>query len=174
MIDRFAVRWFYLVGFTRVAMSTFEIYLCQSLLILLFILLCSYGFHKYTAGGFLVNRDLVARIQDAHLTHILPRIDATDIPRMIQRRALIVDARYRSDYEAGHLPGAINIPVNEPESIQDRKLNDVPKDWPIVIYCQSQGCQFDDIIARILHADGFTNLYLFSGGWLEWRAVTRE
>jgi len=47
-------------------------------------------------------------------------------------RPLLIDVRTPTEYAAGHLPEAVNIPVDE---LRER-LNDVPKDRPLVTYCQ--------------------------------------
>ncbi|MBI1347979.1 CoA-disulfide reductase [bacterium] len=44
----------------------------------------------------------------------------------------LLDVRTATEYAAGHLPGAINLPVDE---LRDR-LNELPVDQPLVTYCQ--------------------------------------
>ena len=46
-------------------------------------------------------------------------------------RALFVDVRSFSDYDADHVPGAISIPINEFES----RSGELPKDQLIITYC---------------------------------------
>ena len=45
---------------------------------------------------------------------------------------LIVDVRNSGSYAAGHIPGAINVPL---ANIEANQLNDLPKDKWIVTYC---------------------------------------
>lgn len=45
--------------------------------------------------------------------------------------ALIVDVRDTGSFASGHVPGSINIPLEQIES----KLNDLPKDKWIITYC---------------------------------------
>jgi rhodanese-related sulfurtransferase len=47
---------------------------------------------------------------------------------------VIVDARGRDEYAAGHIPGAMNIPLAE---LPDR-LTEIPADRPVVAYCMMQ------------------------------------
>jgi len=46
---------------------------------------------------------------------------------------VFVDVRTPEEFKAGHVPGAVNIPVSE---IGDR-LNEVPKDKQVYVYCHS-------------------------------------
>jgi rhodanese-related sulfurtransferase len=47
-------------------------------------------------------------------------------------RPFLLDVRTVKEFEGGHLPGAVNIPVDELRS----RLNKLPKDRPIAAYCQ--------------------------------------
>lgn len=49
------------------------------------------------------------------------------------RRAQWVDVRSASEYASGHLPGAVNVPMEEVEA----RLEDLSMDVPIVLVCQS-------------------------------------
>ncbi|ADQ06934.1 FAD-dependent pyridine nucleotide-disulfide oxidoreductase [Caldicellulosiruptor hydrothermalis 108] len=75
---------------------------------------------------------------------------------------LILDVRTPEEYEFGHIKGAINIPVDELRS----RLNELPKDKKIIVYCgvgfrSYHGC-------LILKANGLDCLNM-SGGWTSWR-----
>ncbi|MCC5896697.1 MAG: rhodanese-like domain-containing protein [Phormidium sp. GEM2.Bin31] len=52
---------------------------------------------------------------------------------MTQNNALVIDVREPSEYAAGHIPQAINIPLR---SISEN-LNEIPKNRPVVLYCSS-------------------------------------
>jgi rhodanese-related sulfurtransferase len=47
--------------------------------------------------------------------------------------ALLVDVRSGSEFASGHIPGAINIPMDQIES----RLDDLDHNLPIVLICQS-------------------------------------
>lgn len=49
--------------------------------------------------------------------------------------ALILDVRTRDEFAQGAYPGAINIPVQE----LGGRLDELPRDRPIVVYCLSGG-----------------------------------
>ncbi len=46
---------------------------------------------------------------------------------------IFVDVRTPEEYKSGHIPGAVNIPVSE---IKER-MNEVPKDKQVYVYCHS-------------------------------------
>ena len=79
---------------------------------------------------------------------------------------LFVDARDESYYEAGHIKGAMkNIFLYELIFKIEEKQN---KDTPLVVYCGDPGCGDSEQLAYDFKDMGFTKLYVFKGGWLEW------
>lgn len=54
---------------------------------------------------------------------------------MIAKDALIVDVRTPFEFQMGHYPGAINIPVDQLTASMSQFGN--KKDRPIVVYCAS-------------------------------------
>jgi rhodanese-related sulfurtransferase len=49
--------------------------------------------------------------------------------------ALVLDVRSAGEFTAGHLPGAVNLPLSEIESAVGRKVK--RKDQVVLLYCQS-------------------------------------
>jgi phage shock protein E len=68
---------------------------------------------------------------------------------------IIVDVREPQEYKLGHVKGAINIP---PAQIMAgaEKLNNIPKDTEIILYCMSGSRSSASI--QYLKDIGFTNL----------------
>ena len=64
-------------------------------------------------------------------------------------KPLLLDVRTPTEYAAGHIPDAVNIPVDELRS----RLSEVPRDWPVVAYCQLG--QRGYLATRILMQAGF-------------------
>ncbi|HIY66862.1 MAG TPA: rhodanese-like domain-containing protein [Candidatus Agrococcus pullicola] len=63
----------------------------------------------------------------------------------------VLDARPRKEYVAGHVAGAVLIPMLE----LGERLHGLPKDAPSVIYCRGQLCRFAREAADFLRAWGF-------------------
>jgi rhodanese-related sulfurtransferase len=69
---------------------------------------------------------------------------------LVQAGARLVDVRTPGEFAAGHLPGAINIPVQE---LDGRLAELKPKDTPVVLYCRSG--RRSGSAARTLKSAGF-------------------
>jgi rhodanese-related sulfurtransferase len=79
---------------------------------------------------------------------------------------LVLDVRPAQEYVAGHLPGAVSIPVAELK----RRLSELPKDKEIVAYCRGSFCAFAPEAARYLEKKGFRTR-LLDGGLPDWEAA---
>jgi len=91
---------------------------------------------------------------------------------------LFVDSRSLEDFAAGHIPGALSIPLEEvqhsgkPEAGQDwGRMIDFPGAQVLVIYCEGGDCQTSISLAKLIHDRGYQDIRIFSGGWAEWSAA---
>lgn len=82
-----------------------------------------------------------------------------DIPSIDKTKAMIIDSRTKEEYDFGHIEGAINIPVDEIRS----RLNEMPRDKKIIVYC-AVGLR-GYIASRILMQHGYNDVYNLSGGY---------
>lgn len=76
---------------------------------------------------------------------------------------VLVDVRTPQEFASGHIPGAVNISLQELPS----QLDSLPKDQPIVLYCRS-GAR-SNTAAQIMARAGFTEIYDL-GGIISWQA----
>lgn len=79
---------------------------------------------------------------------------------------LVLDVRPDVEYAAGHLPGALHIPVTE---LADR-LNELPADIEIVAYCRGAYCVMAHEAVRLLNESGHRASRAVDGA-LEWRTA---
>jgi rhodanese-related sulfurtransferase/DNA-binding transcriptional ArsR family regulator len=79
---------------------------------------------------------------------------------------IVLDVRPPDEFEVGHLPGAINIPLNELEA----RLGDLNPAQEIVAYCRGPWCVLSFEAVASLRARGFTARRL-EDGFPEWRAA---
>ena len=77
---------------------------------------------------------------------------------------VVLDVRPAEEYAAGHIPGAVSIPVDE---LADR-LAELPADVEIVAYCRGAYCVLAHEAVRLLREQGRPARKLV-GGMLEWR-----
>jgi len=81
-------------------------------------------------------------------------------------QVILLDVRPPEEYQAGHLPQALSIPVEELEA----RLSEVPLDREIVAYCRGPYCIFADEAVTILHARGYRARRL-EEGVADWRKL---
>lgn len=78
--------------------------------------------------------------------------------------AFVIDVRPLDEFTAGHIPGAVHLPLAELE----RRLAELPRDQEIVAYCRGPYCVMAfEAVAR-LRASGFQARRL-QDGFPEWR-----
>ena len=76
----------------------------------------------------------------------------------------VIDVRPIEEYAAGHIPGALSLPLNE---LADR-LASLPSDTTIVAYCRGPYCVLAHEAVRALTASGLHAIRL-RDGMIEWR-----
>lgn len=81
-----------------------------------------------------------------------------------EERVILLDVRPASEYQAGHLPQARSLPVDELET----RLEELPRDQEIVAYCRGPYCVFADEAVTLLRSHGFLARRL-NVGVPEWR-----
>lgn len=72
-------------------------------------------------------------------------------------------------FAQGHLPGALNLPLDGFTTAAERALPD--RAAPVVLYCASETCQNSEIAARKLETLGYRNVRVFKGGKAAWKAA---
>lgn len=82
--------------------------------------------------------------------------------------ALLLDVREVSEYEAGHLPGAINVPLR---TVTDN-LDKIPTDRQVFVYCKS-GYRAG-LTASSLRMLGYDNVLVYPPGWTGWSEAGEE
>ncbi len=100
-----------------------------------------------------------------HEVGTVPQIRTPELAERLRTADVtVIDVRGQSEWEAGHVPRAENIPLGQ----LDQRLEEVPRDTPVVVQCQS-GAR-SSIGASLLRAKGFTNVVNLAGGFSEWQA----
>lgn len=72
---------------------------------------------------------------------------------------VVIDVRPANEYEQAHLPFARSLPLAELRT----RLDELPKDKPIVAYCRGPYCLMSVDAVRLLQEKGFTALQLREG-----------
>ncbi|SFD96815.1 Rhodanese-related sulfurtransferase [Paenibacillus catalpae] len=79
--------------------------------------------------------------------------------RMDRGEVVLIDVRPEEEYAAGHIPGAISIPIEELE----RYLETLPLDKEIVAYCRGPYCFWSAQAVEILKSKGMKASHLVEG-----------
>jgi rhodanese-related sulfurtransferase len=127
------------------------------------------------ASLYLRLREVAARLPDvdrarhAHLgTAAGADTDEVGRTELLRRAAagevVVLDVRPEAEYRAGHVPGAVCIPIDELAA----RLDELPADREVVAYCRGAFCVFAHDAVRLLRAAGRRAVRL-EDGMLEWR-----
>jgi rhodanese-related sulfurtransferase len=94
-------------------------------------------------------------------------VDAAQAASVLQEeKPTVVDVRTPAEFAAGHLPGAVNIDVEDPGFAD--AIGRLPKDDTYFVYCRSgnrSGVATDQMAEQ-----GFTHVYDLQGGIADWQA----
>lgn len=106
------------------------------------------------------------RAADSYLGRPVKSIAREELDRRLgtDGELVIVDVRPEQEFQAGHIDGAISIPIDQ---LPDR-LADIPADAEVVAYCRGPLCAYAHAAVRELDSSG-RNARLLDGGWTEWR-----
>src|SRR5215210_5314114 len=111
----------------------------------------------------------VDRVVEAYLKDrdALEAVDAAELMERLNDGGVIVfDVRPEEEYRAGHIPGALSVPVDALEAA----MRTLPKDREIVAYCRGPYCVFSDEAVALLRARGYRARRLRQG-LPDWRAA---
>jgi rhodanese-related sulfurtransferase len=103
--------------------------------------------------AYLGNREALDQIDRDELAR---RVDAGDV--------IVIDVRPEPEYGAGHIAGAVSIPIDH----LARQLRRLPPDLDVVAYCRGPFCVFADDAVRLLRRRGRRARRL-QDGFPEWQ-----
>jgi hydroxyacylglutathione hydrolase len=116
-------------------------------------------------AGWFAGEAVAEYAADGRALGTVPQIAPQELAeRLLGGEVTALDVRGRAEWEAGHLPGVENIPVG----YLTQRLDELPRDRPLVVHCQS-GAR-SAIAASVLRAGGMTNVVNLTGGFAAWEA----
>jgi len=77
----------------------------------------------------------------------------------------VLDVRPPDEYRAGHIPGAVSIPLGELKA----RFKELPKNRDVVAYCRGPYCVFAVEAVELLRKKGF-KAHRLREGVLDWRS----
>ena len=106
----------------------------------------------------------IVRLYFAHKDELEPIPAKELLERARKGLVTVLDVRPPEEYAAGHLPGAINIPIHELE----KRIKELPKRREIIAYCRGPYCLMSYDAVALLRKNGMKARRL-EAGLPEWR-----
>lgn len=100
----------------------------------------------------------------------LKNLNANDFQKAIESSSnkILIDVREKTEFKIGFIPNAVNIPLSELKG----RVNDIPKNKDVFLYCQS-GMRSRQA-ASILKKYGFAEFTQLQGGILSWKGKIKK
>lgn len=100
----------------------------------------------------------------------MKNLSARQLKEMLDRKEdlYLINVLPRKAYDEKHIPGSVNVPVQEDDFLTriERIVSD--KEAKIVVYCANESCNASPQAAEKLVDRGFKNTYDFEGGVKAW------
>src|SRR5574341_565999 len=91
-------------------------------------------------------------VQSLAIDDGLELVDRPTLWRLAQDgQVIVLEVRPPGEYDAGHIPGAVSVPLEELE----RRLTEIPRDQPVVAYCRGPYCVLAVQAVELLRRHGF-------------------
>lgn len=100
---------------------------------------------------------------------MIKSMDVTELKERIEGGDdyILVDCREINEWNEGHIPTALFIPLSEFQAEWKKHLTDADKNKEIILQCRSGRRSLS--AAQILLSEGFENLNNLDGGILDWQ-----
>ncbi len=98
-------------------------------------------------------------------------IDLARFHDLVESGTPVLDARPPLFYRAGHVPGARGLSREhfEADYAQLRPFLEPHRHDALAIYCAGDECEDSRLVAAALQRLGYTQIFIYTGGWDEWR-----
>jgi rhodanese-related sulfurtransferase len=114
---------------------------------------------KHSPRFLKICQDAKANVKETDVEEVKRRMDRGD------KAFVLVDVREESEWNAGHIPGAVHLGKGVIERDVEQKIPDPGKE--IVLYCG--GGFRSALAAENLARMGYTNVISMDGGWRGWK-----
>lgn len=102
--------------------------------------------------------------------NILESITLDDLlVRSKKEKVILIDVRPEDEYNAGHIPDAVSIPLAQLK----KRLNELPKNKTIIAYCRGPLCVMSVDAIKILSQKKFKAIRM-EDGYVEWKLKQQE
>ncbi|MEM9391745.1 MAG: rhodanese-like domain-containing protein [Bacteroidota bacterium] len=91
-------------------------------------------------------------------------LEKAEFSKVITEDILLVDVRTAQEYEAGFIPGAVNIDYQQNDF--EKRMSYFDREIPVALYCSKGGRSSK--AAKKLQKMGFSKVYDLKGGYNQW------
>jgi rhodanese-related sulfurtransferase len=116
------------------------------------------------AEAYVADVERIVRLYFAHKDELEPVPARELLQRAKKGLVTVLDVRPAEEYAAGHVPGAVNIPIHELE----KRLKELPKRREIIAYCRGPYCLMSYDAVALLRKKGMKARRM-QAGLPEWR-----
>lgn len=107
-----------------------------------------------------------APVEVAAALNLPDSVDVQTVAEIKERDDVVVlDVREQWEYDEGHIPGVVHIPMNDVPA----RLNEIPTDQTVIVSCRSGNRSGQ--VTNFLRDQGFENVHNMDGGILAWQAA---
>jgi rhodanese-related sulfurtransferase len=96
--------------------------------------------------------------------------ELTRAKALFDKGNVFVDSRSQTDYAAGHIKGAISLPLGEFDLKIEAFLQLVSPDTPLVTYCSGKTCEDSHRLTQLLLDSGYQKINVMIDGYPAWEA----
>jgi len=122
-----------------------------------------------------VTPPIAAAPNDVKLDNALPILWAQAKPLVGAGQALLLDARPKPAFDAGHIPGALWLPADADAEIIRQVIGDRPRATRVVTYCGAMGCpEAFQLASRLVREFDRPNTQFMLEGFAEWRKAEQS
>ena len=108
----------------------------------------------------------IEQINEKMSNPIIREISIDIAKDLFDQNMLFVDARSEEYYFEGHIPKAV---CNDNLDLLITKMEEhISIDDGFIVYCSDDDCGSSEELAYLLQEQGFSNIFLFKGGWKQW------
>lgn len=129
------------------------------------------GWNAASGRGFALGRNAFLLPGDQ-----LVEIPVAEAKQRLERGALVLDARGWEFYKMGHIPGSLNLPMEDFENAFRKLEPKLRSGFDNIVYCAGYGCEASHIVVRQLKEKG-VHAVILNEGWPAWQDAgypTRE
>lgn len=89
-------------------------------------------------------------------------------------QVVLIEALPKENFRKFHLPGAVNLPVDDPEFAQKAAELIPDKSTPVILYCQNTTCDASPKAGARLEELGYDRVFDYEAGKEDWREAGNQ